>query len=100
MFYPLDLGDNDVDVTQEPLRIVIVYDIHINPLVTTRKKRCVILIGLNTATDRCEYKCPRVDGFQVASWHLQDDRICCRHHSHNFGAAFYASASFILLRLV
>jgi hypothetical protein len=63
MLYPLDLGDYDVDAAQKPFRIVIVQNIHIYPLTATSKESCMILIGFNTATDRCEYKCTRVYGF-------------------------------------
>jgi hypothetical protein len=96
----LDLVDNQLDALHETLRSMIVQDVHIHTLIAASKERITILIGLNAASDSCQYECSRVYGFKVTTGHLQYDRIGRGHNSHQLCTTFYTSAALICLWFV
>ena len=96
----LDLVDNELDALHETLRFMVVEDVHVYTLIAASKECIVVLIGLNAAPDSCQYKCSRVNGFKVATGHLQYDRIGCGHNSHQLCATFNTSAALICLWFV
>lgn len=100
MLHLLDLSNNDLDALHEALRVVIVQYIHVYALITACKERITVPISLDTTSYGCKYECARIDGLEVASWHLQDDGICCWHNSHQLGATFDTSAALICLWLI
>lgn len=50
---------------------MIVEDVHIDPVISTRQKTFPVLLASNVPPDTRKYKSSRVDGLEVASWHLQ-----------------------------
>jgi hypothetical protein len=70
VLYPLDLIDDHLNIVQKPARIVVMQDIHVDPLIATSKERIVVLLRLNTTADRCEDECTRKNGLQISPWHL------------------------------
>ena len=96
----LDLVDNQLDTLHESLGVMIMQYVHVDALITARKECIAVLVGLDAASYSCKYKCSGVDGFEVATRHLQNDRVDCGHNSDQLCAAFDASAALVGLRLI
>lgn len=63
MLNPPNLGNNDFNVCQKPFRIVVVQDIHVNPLIAAGQECFVVVLSFNAAPNRCQYESPWIDGF-------------------------------------
>jgi hypothetical protein len=55
VFDSLDLSDDHVDICEKPIRVMVVQDVHINPLVPTRQERVVVLLLFDAASYRREH---------------------------------------------
>lgn len=93
----LDLVYNQLNALHEALRIMVVQNVHIYTLITASKECFAVLIRLDIASDRCEYKGPRVNSLEVTAWHLQYHRVGRWHNSHQLCATLDTSAAFVCL---
>ena len=77
-----DLVDNQLNAPHEPFRVMIVQNVHVHALIAASKERIPVLIGLDIASNSRQYQSSRIYGFKVATRHLQNYRVSCRHDSH------------------
>jgi hypothetical protein len=72
VFYPLDLSDDQLNVRQEPFGIVVMQNIHIDPLIAAGKEGFAILFCFNASADRGNDQSSWIHSLQITAWHLQD----------------------------
>ena len=96
----LDLIYNQLNALHEAFWIMVVQNVHIYTLATASKECFAVSIRLDTASDCCEHKSSRVNGFKVTSWHLQYHRVGRWHNRHQLCATLDTSAALVCLWLI
>lgn len=96
----LDLRNNQLDAPHEAFGVMVMEDVHIHTLVAASKERLAVLISLDTASDRCKHESSRIDGLEVASWHLQNYRVDSWHDGHELRTTLDTSAALIRLGFI
>ena len=72
-------------------------DVHIDPLVAARKEGRLVVLSCDTLTDTCKNQGTRINGLEVTTRHLQDQRECSGHDCDQLGASFNTATTLVLL---
>lgn len=100
MIDPLELYDDFLDVVHESIWVVIMYDVHVDALASTRKECFIVATSFDASPYSGQDKCSWVYSLQIPSRHLKDNRVGRRHDSHDLCTTLDASASLVFLWLV
>jgi len=77
-----------------------VENVHVDSLTSTRKESFPVLLHLNIPPNTGEYKSARIDCLEIASWHLQRQRIGRWHDGDKLSTSLDTPASLLIFRLV
>jgi hypothetical protein len=77
--------------TAANLWIVIVDEVHINPMLPHENEGISKLCPIQVSSDAGEDQSPRGDGLQIAPGHLEDEASVVRHDGDDPGTPFHAT---------
>src|SRR5258707_293883 len=96
----LDLVDEKCNIGQELPRCMIVKNVHVNSLSPAVSEGFFIVLLLDEFADTCNNHCTREDGFEVASWHLENEAQGHWHSCDQPCSTLNTAAALILFRVI